>query len=383
MTSSFCEHGSSYKLPSTLCEDTLFTNVSGCSCRDGCKGDALCECVDRSIDGMVFECGKFCKCNKEVCGRMEGQHVLSSSRGVSFGLDTSCSDSLVKAMRKWENKHLEVAHISNDKGYGAIAKRPIAKGTLVAVYVGELIRLEEAQRRLHHQKQFACDATAPNVTLKKSEGNYIIVIREHIQPPSPKTLDVNTDKDLPQHVDNFAGVMKEAKGVKAKMKVKVEERGEEEEGEELAPVGVFDGNNRDCEGSDAPRKKAKVRNIQQPLRPSSTTTVMNTCVDARHFGNVSRFINHSCSPNLRCGIRRWHMLPHVVFIAVKDIDKGEEVCFDYARMGNTEHERGSSSTYNSGTSSSSSLAHDLNSQSSTPCLCNSSQCRKFLPLTCL
>lgn len=56
-------------------------------------------------------------------------------------------------------------------------------------------------------------------------------------------------------------------------------------------------------------------------------------VDAAHLGNVSHFINHSCDPNL--GV--WAVwadcldpnLPMLALFATRDIEMGEEICFDY------------------------------------------------------
>ncbi|XP_053604536.1 histone-lysine N-methyltransferase SUV39H2-like isoform X1 [Plodia interpunctella] len=56
-------------------------------------------------------------------------------------------------------------------------------------------------------------------------------------------------------------------------------------------------------------------------------------VDAAHLGNVSHFINHSCDPNL--GV--WAVwadcldpnLPMLALFATRDIETGEEICFDY------------------------------------------------------
>ncbi|XP_046977890.1 histone-lysine N-methyltransferase SUV39H2-like isoform X1 [Vanessa cardui] len=56
-------------------------------------------------------------------------------------------------------------------------------------------------------------------------------------------------------------------------------------------------------------------------------------VDACNLGNVSHFINHSCDPNL--GV--WAVwadcldpnLPMLALFATRDIEAGEEICFDY------------------------------------------------------
>jgi len=55
-----------------------------------------------------------------------------------------------------------------------------------------------------------------------------------------------------------------------------------------------------------------------------------TCIDARHQGNISRFINHSCDPNLEAHcVRRDSPIPEIAFFALRDILPGEELCFCY------------------------------------------------------
>ncbi|MFT3830945.1 MAG: SET domain-containing protein-lysine N-methyltransferase [Opitutaceae bacterium] len=48
-------------------------------------------------------------------------------------------------------------------------------------------------------------------------------------------------------------------------------------------------------------------------------------IDARHGGNLSRFINHSCRPNCRMDVRRGRLW----ITAIADILPGEELTFDY------------------------------------------------------
>ncbi|XP_005161162.1 histone-lysine N-methyltransferase EHMT1 isoform X10 [Danio rerio] len=57
------------------------------------------------------------------------------------------------------------------------------------------------------------------------------------------------------------------------------------------------------------------------------------CVDARFYGNISRFINHHCEPNLLpCRVFTSHQdlrFPHIAFFACKNISAGDELGFDY------------------------------------------------------
>ncbi|XP_067941457.1 histone-lysine N-methyltransferase EHMT2-like isoform X2 [Watersipora subatra] len=57
------------------------------------------------------------------------------------------------------------------------------------------------------------------------------------------------------------------------------------------------------------------------------------CIDAKHYGNISRFINHRCEPNLTpVNVFIDHQdvrFPRICFFANTDIDPGTELGFDY------------------------------------------------------
>jgi len=56
------------------------------------------------------------------------------------------------------------------------------------------------------------------------------------------------------------------------------------------------------------------------------TVSSRTVIDASHGGNEARFINHSCTPNCEAEISRGR----VFIFALRDIEAGEELCYDYA-----------------------------------------------------
>ncbi|XP_077592922.1 histone-lysine N-methyltransferase EHMT1-like isoform X1 [Stigmatopora nigra] len=57
------------------------------------------------------------------------------------------------------------------------------------------------------------------------------------------------------------------------------------------------------------------------------------CIDARFYGNISRFLNHMCDPNLfACRVFTTHQdlrFPHIAFFASENIKAGEELGFNY------------------------------------------------------
>ncbi|OLL22773.1 Histone-lysine N-methyltransferase, H3 lysine-9 specific [Neolecta irregularis DAH-3] len=67
-------------------------------------------------------------------------------------------------------------------------------------------------------------------------------------------------------------------------------------------------------------------------------------IDARHCGNVTRFFNHSCDPNIAIWpvvgheLARTERLYELAFFAIHDIKIGEELCFNYHGEGNQKKE---------------------------------------------
>jgi SET domain-containing protein len=53
------------------------------------------------------------------------------------------------------------------------------------------------------------------------------------------------------------------------------------------------------------------------------------CLDATRAGNLAKFINHSNDPNCEPRVLKVGVDHKVGFYALKKINKGEEICFDY------------------------------------------------------
>ena len=104
-------------------------------------------------------------------------------------------------------------------------------------------------------------------------------------------------------------------------------------------------------------KKQKPNYILQ-IKESYSKVEINTYIDAEIYGNIGRFINHSCEPNLNFEfIRIKHYIPHVAFFANKDISKGEELTFMYCEYQNSVNE----------------------GLSYKKCECGAKTCKKFIP----
>ncbi|EYC31511.1 hypothetical protein Y032_0004g2195 [Ancylostoma ceylanicum] len=85
--------------------------------------------------------------------------------------------------------------------------------------------------------------------------------------------------------------------------------------------------------------------------------VLTTFIDPRHRGNLARFINHGCDPNLSIAIIRiGYTVPHVGLFSNRVIHAGEELCYDYG-------------------------VSALNGIDGKRCLCGAAICRGYLPMS--
>ncbi len=55
-------------------------------------------------------------------------------------------------------------------------------------------------------------------------------------------------------------------------------------------------------------------------------------LDAEEKGNFTRFFNHSDQPNLSLLSVYWKGIPRMIFIALKDIEEGAQLTFDYGNL---------------------------------------------------
>ncbi|KAH9203387.1 hypothetical protein DL95DRAFT_321507 [Leptodontidium sp. 2 PMI_412] len=80
----------------------------------------------------------------------------------------------------------------------------------------------------------------------------------------------------------------------------------------------------------------------------------NTVIDSTKKGGVARFINHSCMPNCTAKIITVDKRKCIVFYALRDIAKGQELTYDYK------------------------FEREIRSVDRIPCLCGTTACKGFL-----
>lgn len=66
-----------------------------------------------------------------------------------------------------------------------------------------------------------------------------------------------------------------------------------------------------------------------PFKAPWASPLGNWTIDALSCGNISRFINHSDSPNCSCQLVYLSPWPYIVIKASRNIQAGEQIAYDY------------------------------------------------------
>ena len=141
-----------------------------------------------------------------------------------------------------------------------------------------------------------------------------------------------------------------------------------------------------------PKKKIHFNHINQKpnyilqLKEEYPNIIISTYIDSEIYGNFSRFINHSCEPNLDFEIIRINsFIPHCAFFANKKILAGEEITFSYIGTNyeikkddfneiknNHEEEKENNKIENN-------IKNENISFSYKKCFCGAKNCKGFIP----
>lgn len=108
---------------------------------------------------------------------------------------------------------------------------------------------------------------------------------------------------------------------------------------------------------------------------AGTGSVTETFVDPTQVGNVGRFLNHSCMPNLvMVPVRVHSVIPRLALFAGRDIEAQEELTFDYS--GGYSNQRPAELL----PMQSDAQARRTDGLQKKVCRCGSNNCTQFLPL---
>lgn len=110
---------------------------------------------------------------------------------------------------------------------------------------------------------------------------------------------------------------------------------------------------------------------------AGTDSIIETFVDPTMVGNVGRFLNHSCLPNLlMLPVRVHSVVPRLALFAARDIDVLEELTFDYSGGYSNQPPVKQLSTQ----SDAAIQASRTDGLQRKACHCGTKNCTQFLPL---
>ncbi|TFJ82246.1 hypothetical protein NSK_006366 [Nannochloropsis salina CCMP1776] len=298
----------------------------------------------------------------------------SSSTASSFKFEFECSSSCrclpdqcqLRPTQASARLPLSLGYLPK-KGWGVFFSPPpscaparppsLPPHTFVAEYTGELISTVEARRRLAIYDEVSALSSLPPShpsSLPPSPG-----IGKRTSPPAGCTHAV-------EHVKHAQG-HGQANAAPAEVPI-------------LGPCPPQEG---DKEESGGGRVHAGPRpHYLLTLLEEGDDFYLRTSLDATHCGNVSRFFNHSCDPNmyLVC-VRNGGLLPRLCFFTQRRVHAGDELTFAYGEREENHASKGGIQD-ESGARFGRSCAKGTplpQSQSGRPCWCGSEKCVGNLP----
>nr|XP_055074967.1 histone-lysine N-methyltransferase SETDB1-A isoform X1 [Misgurnus anguillicaudatus] len=316
--------------------NTSLDFLTGCDCTDGCRDRTKCSCHQMTIEATslcsggpvdvtagytykrlqttlptgVYECNPLCRCNHRIC----------SNRLVQHGLQL----------------RLEL-FMTQHKGWGIRCKDDVAKGTFVCVFTGKVMTEDKVNEDdMVSGNEYLANLDFIEGVEKLKEGYESEAYCSDTETESnKKTITMKTGplwKNTIFHEDSSSGEEKDEAMQLDTDKVKTD--GQEASGPKRCfAIKSFERRVKLLETSDARKEKtwkAQLANNTRRLFDGEETCYI---IDARQEGNLGRFINHSCSPNLfvQNVFVDTHDLrfPWVAFFASKRIKAGTELTWDY------------------------------------------------------
>uniref|UniRef100_A0A0K2T695 Histone-lysine N-methyltransferase eggless n=1 Tax=Lepeophtheirus salmonis TaxID=72036 RepID=A0A0K2T695_LEPSM len=333
--------------------------LEGCDCEDDCRDKSKCNCwkltlqssddfveskhhpfnvgyVNRRLPDVVstgiYECNSKCKCSK-TCGNRVAQNPLR------------CKLQVFKTERR---------------GWGIRTLHDIPQGGFVCVYVGNLYDNEEANKLgQDFGDEYFAELDMIEAVERRKEG-YESDCGEDDEAENkenPEAIsdfsgsnddEVSVDDDEIEHLDDERDTTVKLKNVvpdfpktdrpMRSLRKKTKVRGDTEEitvdENEINTTADQNGNReRAVLGFDASvvetSPKPKYVSTRKYFGKNEDVYIM----DAKTIGNVGRYLNHSCNPNIfvqNCFVDTHDLrYPWIAFFASSFIRAGTELCWDY------------------------------------------------------
>lgn len=306
--------------------DTSLTGMTCCSCLDDCSNND-CACAkgihcERFYDSkgqlsadfrmdapeMIRECNVACKCNRKLCKNMV--------------IQGGCQARLVLFRTK-------------SRGWGVRTVENLKRGTFIGVYSGELVSVSSSQRRQDDTYLFNLSNSHTNTNTNANNDN-----KQQQEPEEPVDQDIVAEPAIEtvESANGSEGQTDETNQEESELNAV-----QASEGGSPMPNDVNDDKEsakmEDEELDDQQQEELVIETNADECKTHETecqTAVEsggNFVCDAKFYGNFTRFINHSCEPNV-IGIRTFTVhqddrFPHISFFTNRNIQAGTELTLNY------------------------------------------------------
>lgn len=301
--------------------DTQF--LCSCDCTDNCEDKTKCSCwqltyeaqknfpqlYDNSEIGYeykrlkepictgIYECNAMCKCSKKTCLNRVVQNPMSSKLQV---------------------------FLTEKKGWGVRTLTDIPQGSFICTYVGKLATEQDAEKNaMKHGDEYLAELNYIETVENIKEGYEREAFSEEIikdninsseEEFNPKVA-INKKISPKNYSRSHMSLRKKNEGKKNIKSRWSKYNTDEFVVDEFIIDGLAD------------------EEIKKPLRHYYDKDYNTYIVDSKTSGNVGRFLNHSCDPNVfvQNVFVDTHDLrfPWVTFFALTSIKAGTELTWDY------------------------------------------------------
>lgn len=277
-----------------------------CECVDNCQNAEKCQCRKLTYDNYqhifkifdknigydfkrlnervltgIYECNPNCRCNKTCLNRVVQENI-------------KCNLQLF---------------LTDNKGWGLRTLSDIPKGTFICNLVGEIMAERDARNNIYEMYQ--------------AELDYIEIIEQYKE--DYESVVLGEENDLDDNIDssNRSSCSSEKEfnvqiNLVNERKTNKRKNDTRQNLKKFKPVQLPEAN-----------EKQKIKPLRHFLDKNEEIYVL----DAKYSGNISRFINHSCEPNLFCQNVFVDTLdprfPWVSLFSFEDILTGTELTLDY------------------------------------------------------
>jgi len=263
-----------------------------CDCKDGCSDRKSCACQQLTINSA---------CHSKRSNRSVGYTFKRLKKAVATGI-YECNDKcqcksscLNRVVQNGMISRLQIFK-TDTKGWGVRCLDNIPKGTFITTYVGEIKTEAEADndaKSLKHGDTYFFELDF----IETAEN-----LKEQLYSKQDNSELSSSDSDLASDYDSDLEIDKN-EILTFEMYKKKEER-----------------------------KQVRLLQSENSYRQWFNNEVF--IIDSQNTGNISRFFNHSCKPNMfvQTVFTNSHDIrfPQLAFFTNKNIKRGEELTFDYA-----------------------------------------------------